>query len=251
MDAQRILTELGRRLRAARQDAGLNVSDLARRAGLSRRYVTEAEAGRANLSFLKLAALAGACDVPMRELCDLELGARPSERIALVGLRGAGKSTLGRRLALAREVPFIELDQRIEAIAGLSLGELFGLHGEQGFQRFEAEALEQVLAEGGRWVLATGGSIVEHEATFKRLRASCLTVWLRADPADHFRRVVEQGDRRPMADHPRAMAELEALLRARAQLYEQCDITLFTSGRTLNESLLELEQEIVADAHTR
>lgn len=227
---QPLLDELGRRLREAREAAGLSVSDLARRSGLSRRYVTEAEAGRANLSVLKLARLAAELRVPMGSLCDLPLGDRRGERLALVGLRGAGKTTVGQRLALALEVPFIELDARVEELAGMSLAEIFDLRGAATFRRLEREALEDVLAEGQRLVIAAGGSIVTSPETFERLRESCRTLWLRASPEDHLARVVAQGDARPMLGRPRAMEELRAILAEREEAYGSCEHAIDTSA---------------------
>lgn len=240
------MRELGNRLRSLREARGLSVSDLAARAGLSRRYLTEAEAGRANVSLLRLLDLARALEVPIQDLvCP---AGPPRERIALVGLRGAGKSTLGRQLALRLEVPFVELDQRVEALAGAPLGELFALHGEAGYHRFEAEALEEVLREGERLVLAVGGSIVTRPATFERLKRACRTVWLRASPAEHFDRVRDQGDRRPMADRPRARAELEALLRDREPLYAACEVAVDTRGLDVAQSLAVLESRLARHA---
>jgi len=229
------LKELGHRLREARRARARSLADVAREAGVSRRYLTEAEAGRANPSAVVLARLSLALGTPLRELLDVPLRARSGERLALVGLRGAGKSTVGRRLARELEAPFVELDQRVEALAGLDLGAVFELQGADAFHRFEAEALEEVLAEGDRLVLAVGGSIVEAPATFDRLRGACRTVWLRAEPADHYRRVLEQGDARPMRDRPRAMEELEALLRTREPDYAQCELTVDTSALELDE----------------
>jgi XRE family aerobic/anaerobic benzoate catabolism transcriptional regulator len=244
MDQQALLGELGRRLRAARERAGLSLSDLSRQAGVSRRHVTEAEAGRANLSVAKLFALSDVLGVRLRDLLDFE-GARHG-RIALVGLRGAGKTTIGQRLALALEVPFIELDRRIEELAGLSLAAIFELHGTAGFRRLEAEALEKVLSEGNRWVLATGGSIVTSPETFERLLESCHTVWLRADPADHYQRVVAQGDQRPMRGRPRALDELAALLRARDAAYARCELAIDTSTTSVDEAVRRLTQSFAA-----
>ncbi|MBL8862618.1 MAG: helix-turn-helix domain-containing protein [Planctomycetes bacterium] len=244
-EGQRLLRELGQRLRAEREARGLSVSDLALRSGLSRRYLTEAEAGRANLSLLRVHDLARALDLALDEL--VREAAPPRERIALVGLRGAGKSTLGRALALRLEAPFVELDERVEALAGAPLGEVFALHGEEGYHRLEAEALEAVLREGGRLVLAVGGSLVTRPATFERLRRACRTVWLRASPDEHFERVLAQGDRRPMADRPRARAELEALLRQREPLYAACDLVVDTSGCAVAASLQRLEQVVAPD----
>lgn len=232
VDQSLLLAELGRRLRAARRARGLSVAELARLAGTSRRHVTEAEAGRANLSLLKLAALAEALSAPLGELCDLTPGVARGERVALVGLRGAGKSTVGRLLARDLEMPFVELDRRVEELAGLDLGALFDLRGAAGFHAAEAEALEQVLASGERLVLATGGSVVESPETFERLRVTCHTVWLRAAPEAHHQRVLAQGDRRPTRDHPRAMEELRAILRRRTPAYARCAHSVDTDGRT-------------------
>lgn len=240
MEHQTFLAELGRRLREARIEAGLSVTALALRARVSRRYVTEAEAGRANLTVIKLAEIARALGVPLRDLCDLALGSRRSRRIALVGLRGAGKSSAGRKLALALEAPFVELDQRVEQLAGMTLAEIFSLHGEEHFHLLEGEALERVLAEGDRLVLAAGGSIVAAPANFARLRRACRTIWLKAEPHDHFQRVLDQGDRRPMHDRPRAMSELENILRLREPLYAQCDVVIETSKKSVEEVVDEM-----------
>ncbi len=247
-EGQRLLRDLGACLREQREARGLSVSDLAQRSGVSRRYLTEAEAGRANLSVLRLQDLARALDVG---LCDLLRESPPlRERIALVGLRGAGKSTLGRALALRLEMPFVELDERVEAVAGASLAEIFALHGEAGYHRFEAEALENVLREGGRLVLAVGGSIVTRPTTFERLRRACRTVWLRASADEHFDRVQAQGDRRPMADRPRARAELVALLAEREPLYATCDVMVDTRRLDVARSLEVLRLRLGPDEGT-
>lgn len=238
MDRQYLLRELGRRLREAREQTGLSLSDLARRAGVSRRHVTEAEAGRANLSLGTLLALAEAVDRPLRRLFDFD--PPRSNRIALVGLRGAGKSTVGRKLALALEVPFVELDQRVEELAGLSLGSIFELHGAPGFRRFESEALEKVLSEGEHMVLATGGSIVTSPETFARLKATCRTIWLRAEPEVHLARVSAQGDERPMRGRPRAIEDLRALLAAREHLYGTCETQVDTSAGSTDSIVASL-----------
>jgi XRE family aerobic/anaerobic benzoate catabolism transcriptional regulator len=162
--------------------------------------------------------------------------------IALLGLRGAGKSTIGRRLARRLRRPFVELDRRVEEAAGMSLGELFALHGESYYRRLEREALERLLAEARPLVLAAGGGLPASPETYALLRARSLTVWLRAEPEDHWNRVVQQGDRRPMADHPEAMAELRRLLAAREPLYAQAAATIDTS---------RLGVEGAADAITR
>jgi len=124
----------------------------------------------------------------------------------------------------------------VEEIAGMTLSEIFGVHGEAHFHRLEREALEHVLAHGERVVIAAGGSIVASPANFARLRESCRTVWLKAEPAQHFQRVLEQGDRRPMENRPRAMAELGQLLEARAPLYAQCEIAVDTSEQSIDDA---------------
>jgi XRE family aerobic/anaerobic benzoate catabolism transcriptional regulator len=244
MAGQELLGRLGARLRRLREERGLAVAELARLAGLSRRYVTELEAGRANPTVLVLEDLAATLETSAAELLGPDLARHGRERIALLGLRGAGKSSVGRRLAQQLEMPFVELDQRVEELAGLPLAELFDLRGPEAFRRFEAEALERVLAEGERVVLATGGSLVTHARTFARLCATCRTVWLRAEPEEHFARVLAQGDRRPMHARPRAMQELRALLAERAPLYARCELALATSGRTPQELADELARRL-------
>lgn len=230
-----LLRTLGRRIRSEREGLGYTVTELAERAGLSRRYVTEAEAGRANLTVLKLARMALALRMSLGALCDLPPLKPDSERIALVGLRGAGKSSLGRRLAASLEVPFVELDERIERRAGLSLSAIFDLQGVETYRRLEREALEETLAEGQRLVIATGGSIVTSPETWARLRESCTTVWLRAKPELHLERVLAQGDHRPMEGHPRALDELREILERRDGLYSMADEHVETSDRTLED----------------
>jgi XRE family aerobic/anaerobic benzoate catabolism transcriptional regulator len=154
--------------------------------------------------------------------------AEPS--IALLGLRGAGKTTVGRLLARRLRVAFVELDRRIEQAADLRLNELFSLHGEDYYRRLERDVLQEVLNERKPVVLATGGGIVASPDTFALLRRSAVMIWLRARPEDHWNRVVRQGDRRPMADHPQAMADLRALLAARETLYASADHVIETSG---------------------
>ncbi|TAJ19148.1 MAG: helix-turn-helix domain-containing protein [Planctomycetota bacterium] len=241
---QPLLTELGRRVRAVREARALSLAELARGADVSRRYLTELESGRANPSIEVLARLARQLGEPLARLLDLPLAGRRSERIALIGLRGAGKTTLGRLLARELEVPFVELDQRVERLAGLSLAEIFSLHGEPGFQRYEREALEAVLAEGERSVIALSGSIVAHAANWERVRAACRTIWLRARPEEHLARVAAQGDTRPMRNRPRALDELRALLAVREPGYAQCEIALDTSARAPGELARELARRI-------
>lgn len=245
---QPLILELGKRLRGLRERRGLSLAQLATETGLSRRYLTETEAGRANPSLEVLLRLSIALAEPLPRLLDLPLRTRPDGRIALIGLRGAGKSSVGPLLARALECPFVELDQRVEELAGMSLGEIFPLHGEAAFHRFESEALERVLAQGERVVIATGGSIVESPACWERLKATCRTVWLAAEPEDHLARVAAQGDLRPMRQRPRALEELRSILAAREPRYAQCEIKLATSGRTPEEVAEEIAAQLVREA---
>jgi XRE family aerobic/anaerobic benzoate catabolism transcriptional regulator len=226
------LHRLGAKLKRLRREANLSVTELAKASGLSRRHVTEAEAGRANLTVASLLQLALALGRAPSELLEL---APSSARVALVGLRGAGKSSVGRALALALEVPFVELDRRVEELAGMPLASVFDLYGVSGFRRLEAEALERVLAQGDELVLAASGSVVDSPATFARLRATCRTVWLQAKPEEHFQRVEAQGDRRPMLGRPRALEELRALLAKRRTGYARCELAVNTSGQSVEQ----------------
>jgi XRE family aerobic/anaerobic benzoate catabolism transcriptional regulator len=162
------------------------------------------------------------------------------ERVALIGLRGAGKSTLGRRFAARRDVPFVELDREIERESGLALGEIFDLYGQAAFRRHERRALESLLRRHRRAVIATGGSLVSEPATFDLLLSSCFTVWIKAAPEEHMARVVAQGDLRPMADNAESMDDLRRILAGRSALYAKADATVDTAGRDLEASLAEL-----------
>ena len=227
--AERLLEALGRRARARRLEKGWTIRDVAEKSGVSPRFLVQLESGRGNISVLRLADVAHALNTSLSVLL-ADDDAPPPRVIALLGLRGAGKTTIGRRLARRLRVPFVELDRRIEQAADLSLSELFSLHGEDYYRRLERETLQAVLAENRPMVLATGGGIVTSPETFALLRRATETVWLRAKPEDHWNRVVRQGDRRPMADHPQAMADLRALLAARESLYAQAAVTVDTTG---------------------
>jgi XRE family aerobic/anaerobic benzoate catabolism transcriptional regulator len=241
MDTPRLLAGLGQRVRHLRSERGYTLKDLADRAGLSVRFLVQVEAGTGNISVGKLANVAEALDTTPADLLSGP-GSEPAlPVIALLGLRGAGKTTVGRRLARKLRVPFVELDRRVEEAAGLSLDEIFALHGEEYYRRLERDALERILAERRPLVLATGGGVVMSSGTYALLRHRALTLWLRADPEDHWNRVVQQGDRRPMADHPQAMAELRRLLAAREPLYAEAAHTIDTSGLTLDGVVREAE----------
>ncbi|HET9264057.1 MAG TPA: shikimate kinase [Vicinamibacterales bacterium] len=234
-----ILAELGRRARARRIERGWTLRDVAERSGVSPRFLVQLEGGRGNISVRRLADVARALETtPAALLAESAVHGEPV--VALLGLRGAGKTTIGRRLAKRLHVSFVELDRRIEQAADLSLSELFSLHGEEYYRRLEREVLDSVLAEGRPMVLATGGGIVTASETYAALRRSATTVWLRARPEDHWNRVVRQGDRRPMADHPQAMADLRTLLASREPLYASAAHTVDTFGRTVDEIVEEV-----------
>lgn len=246
-----LLREIGTRVRALREGADLARHVVAEKAGLSLRFLAGVEAGEANISILNLAALANALGTtPVRLLGGID-SLEPAEsaagavevtvsvRVALLGARGAGKSTVGKRLAKRLRLRFVELDAWVEEGAGLSLSEIFSLHGEAYYRRLEREALERALEGHEGFVLAAGGSLVTAEPTFARLKEASTTVWLRADAAAHWERVLSQGERRPSGENPNAMNELRALLKARAPLYARADHIVDTH---------ELDIEGVADA---
>jgi XRE family transcriptional regulator, aerobic/anaerobic benzoate catabolism transcriptional regulator len=167
-------------------------------------------------------------------------GAAPRSQIALVGLRGAGKSTLGSMLAQDLGFPFVELSREIEKFAGCSISEIQALYGQNAYRRYERRALEETIQIYPEAVIATPGGIVSDAATFNQLLAHCLTIWLKADPEDHMRRVVEQGDLRPMADSSEAMNDLKSILAGRAAFYAKADHQLDTSRQPLDATFSAL-----------
>ncbi len=272
------LQRLGDRVKVARARRGMTRKILARDSGVSERYLAQLESGQGNISIVLLRALAQALDLPLesivsenpepsvemaqtvaflqrlgeedlgeaRRLLAGRFGARErdgrSERIALIGLRGAGKTTLGGLLAARLEMPFLELDREIEAASGLTLSEIFDLYGQAGYRRLERQSFERILRTRERFVLATGGSIVSQPQTFAGLLLACYTIWVKASPAEHMQRVVAQGDLRPMADNAEAMADLERILAGREALYGKADAEIDTSGRSVEAALAELER---------
>lgn len=220
---------------------------LAHVAGVSERHLANLETGQGNASVMLLRQLALALRTSIGELVgESTVQADPSRagRVALVGLRGAGKSTLGRMLADELRVPFVELDRVVERIAGCDVGEIHSLYGPAAFRRYEFRALTETVAEHARAVVAAGGGIVSEEATFDLLRARCFTVWLRATPDEHMRRVIDQGDLRPMAGHAEAMDDLKRILASREAAYARADLTFDTSGRPLAEAYLALRDAL-------
>jgi len=270
------LRMLGERVRKERSRRSLTRKDLALASAVSERFLAQLETGHGNISIIRLRRIAHAMDLGVERLAQerngdvpeiagtialleklkpeerrraqamlLEkFGAKSEEerrgRVALVGLRGAGKSTLGALLAERMGAPFIELDRRIEQESGVKLSAVFDLYGPAGFHRMEREALERVLETNERFVLATGGSLVNEPETFSRLRSACYTVWLKAKPEDHMHRVIAQGDKRPMAGSQWAMADLRKILAGREPLYEKADASVNTSGKTVKQAAAEL-----------
>jgi len=242
MKADPLLAELGRRVREARRKQGLSRRELAERSSLSPRFLAQVESGGGNISVRRLAPLAQALGTSPAALLVGPETPRPAPVIALLGLRGAGKTTIGRRLARRLRVPFVELDQRIERASGLPLAEIFRLHGEAYYRRLEQETLEGLLAEEGPRVLAAGGGLVASPEAYALLQRRAVTVWLRARAEDHWNRVVQQGDRRPMEARPQAMAELRRLLASRGPLYARAAHTVDTSRLGLAGTLRAVEQ---------
>ena len=272
---------LGERVREMRARRGMTRKILARDSGVSERYLAQLECGQGNISILLLRQIAQALDTPLQALVldgpeppvdlvhtteflrrlpaaelvearrllvkhfgGVDLDARRG-RIALVGLRGAGKSTLGAMLADRLEAPFLELDRLIEQEGGVSLSVIFDLYGQSGFRRLERRVLDQVIERYPRFVLATGGSLVSEPATFERLLTMCFTVWLRATPEEHMQRVIAQGDMRPMADNRESMSDLRRILDVREPLYRKADATINTSCSSVEESLEALTHELL------
>jgi XRE family transcriptional regulator, aerobic/anaerobic benzoate catabolism transcriptional regulator len=275
-DADAYLQRLGERVRILRNQRGMSRKVLAQHAKVSERYLAQLETGKGNGSIVLLRRISRALGLPVTQL--VNEGAEPaldlvllnqflerlppaalseardlllrtfsepsdnlrSRRIALIGLRGGGKSTLGRLLAARLEVPFVELDREVERMAGAPLNEIFDMFGQETFRRAEREALENVLSQHRAFVMATSGSIVTEAGTLELLLASCFTVWVRAAPDEHMKRVMEQGDMRPMAGSARAMEDLVAILRSREPLYAKAATELATTGKTPDQNLEEL-----------
>jgi len=167
-------------------------------------------------------------------------------RIALIGLRGAGKSTLGTKLAAERNVPFIELDYEIEKDTGMPLGEIFSLYGQSGYRAIEKRTLERVLRGNDRAVISVGGGIVSEKETYEYLLAHCYTVWIKAQPEEHMSRVIAQGDFRAMAGSDRAMEDLRGILESREPLYRKADATVDTSKESVDASFTKLKAALEA-----
>jgi XRE family aerobic/anaerobic benzoate catabolism transcriptional regulator len=279
------LRRVGERVRLGRARRGMSRKILSKVSGVSERYLAELERGAGNASLLVLRQIADALGLEAAELIadrperpiDLTLilhqlerlapaelaearrllaqrfgrpGAFSTGRIALVGLRGAGKTSLGQLVAQALSVPFVELDREIERASGMELSEIFASHGQAVYRRLERQCLETVIERFDRAVIATGGSLVTEPATYDFLLSSCFVVWLRAKPDEHMGRVLAQGDLRPMAEGPQAMDDLKSILESRAALYAKADVEVSTSDKAEAEAFAAL-MAAIGEQHAR
>jgi XRE family transcriptional regulator, aerobic/anaerobic benzoate catabolism transcriptional regulator len=281
-DANATLAELGGRVRAWRARRGMTRKALGLDSGLSERFLADVESGKGNVSINSLEAAARALNITVIDL--LQDAQRPAlartssllarlddtqldqayallgntfdlgeaqgreQRVALIGLRGAGKSTLGAQLAAERGMPFIELDREIEREAGTSMNEILLLHGQAGYRRYERRALLRIAEEHMQGVvMTTGGSIVSERETFDLLQSRFYCVWLKASPEEHMTRVVAQGDMRPFdancASHE-ALDDIRRILASREALYARADAVVDTAARTLKQSMTDLKRVV-------
>lgn len=278
-----LLLYLSERIRGFRAARGMSRKDLARHSAISERYLAQLENGKANPSVEVLWRIAEAMDVDFANLLSQsrkpmlanaalwnllhgmgpaeqasahamltkQFSARPAgtkQGVALIGLRGAGKTTLGRRAAHTLQLPFVRLGEMIEQLGGMELWEMFSLAGQKTYRRLERQALEHVLQAQPQAVLEAGGSIVSEPATFDLLLGSYFTIWLRASPEEHMQRVAHQGDTRPMQGNHEAMADLNRILREREHDYARADYTLDTRGASVDACAQELTQ-VIAHHH--
>ncbi len=242
------LAMLGHRVREARARAGLTRRQLAERSGLSERYLAQLESGAGNISILLIRRVAQALSVELGRLVgEGREAVLRRTRIALTGLRGAGKSTIGALLAHRLAVPFIELDQEVERELGASLENIFVTYGQDAYRDAERRVLQRVTDANPRCVIATGGSLVVEPLTYETLRERCFTVWLKATPEDHMNRVIAQGDLRPIRGRDHAMAELRTILGQRERLYALADATIDTSAADVPRCVERL-QDLVRGA---
>jgi XRE family aerobic/anaerobic benzoate catabolism transcriptional regulator len=271
---------VGRLVRLGRAKRGMTRRQLAADSGISERYLAQIEGGQGNPSVIVLKAVADAIDVPIIELLPQtsargaaldgildQLGRMPvgelpaiadliarrashgaahdrAQRIALVGLRGAGKSTLGRMLAAQLDIPFIELNRVVEQDYGASVPLLIEMSGLATFRRYERTCLERVIAENKAAVIATAGGIVSNPETYALLLSRAHTVWIKARPEEHMARVMEQGDFRPMAQNREAMADLVAILEARRADYGRAEAELDTAGESVEKGFAKLTKVV-------
>jgi len=264
---------VGERVRKARERRGISRRVLSELSEVSLRYLAQLEGGTGNFSIAllwrvsealdhRIEWLVGADDPWTSEVVQCaELFRRATkeqrrrvvrlldpgdparlreQRLCLIGLRGAGKSTLGKLLSKELSLPFIELNREIEEISGIPAYEVMAVYGQEGYRRLERQALENIVATADAAVLAVAGGIVAAPETFTYLLRHFHTIWIKARPEEHMERVRNQGDLRPMSGNPRAMEELHSILASREELYSKAEATVDTSGRTLEESKLDL-----------
>jgi XRE family aerobic/anaerobic benzoate catabolism transcriptional regulator len=276
------LSGLGERVRTLRARRGMTRKMLAKEAGVSERHLANLETGVGNASILVLRQLALALNCAIAEFAGEETLTSPEwllirqllkgrdeqglkqarqtlaelfgagsidpsryGRIALIGLRGAGKSTLGRMLSDDLRVPFVELNRKIEGLAGCPVTEIYSLYGSAAYRRHELTALDKVIKALPNAVIATPGGLVSEPGTLNLLLTHCFTIWLQATPEDHMKRVIAQGDMRPMAGNKEAMDDLKRILAGRADFYAKADISFDTSERVLAEAYLELRSKVL------
>lgn len=276
--APEFLAALGQRVRQVREQRGMARKALSRAAQVSERFLAALECGEGNASVILLRRVAAALAVPLSDLIDAgdasaerralhrlidslppdRLGEAMQritqafgqdesvrrKRITLIGLRGAGKSTLGAALARVLGRPLIELDREIEREAGIALTEVFLLYGQAGYRRIERRCLERVIQGQEDIVLTVGGGIVSEPETYDLLLLNCFTVWVKTSPEEHMSRVLAQGDTRPMAGHAEAMQDLKSILASREADYGRADSVIDTSGHSVDESLASLRKLI-------
>jgi XRE family aerobic/anaerobic benzoate catabolism transcriptional regulator len=278
----RFLRSLGSRVRELRNRRGLTRKQVSQEADVSERHLAQLEAGEGNISVVLLQRVAEALDAPIANLFAPQ-AEEPTEkrliqrflerlpqhrledvvsrltrdfgheekarrmRIALIGMRGAGKSTLGAKLAAETHHRFVELDHEIEKDTGMPLGEIFSLYGQSGFRAIEKRTLEKVLKENEQAVISVGGGVVSEKETFDYLLSRCYTVWIKAQPEEHMSRVMAQGDFRPMAANDQAMEDLRRILEAREPVYGKADLVLDTSGSSVEESFAKLKAALQAN----
>jgi XRE family transcriptional regulator, aerobic/anaerobic benzoate catabolism transcriptional regulator len=239
-----VLATLSQRARLLRQQQGLTLRALAGKSGLSLRFLMDIEAGRGNVSVRRLADLAGALQTTAADLVT-EHSEDPSARvIALIGLRGSGKTAIGRRLARRLRMRFVELDRLIEHRAGMRLPEIFTIHGEDFYRRLERDTLTELLGAGQSMVLAVGGGLVTAPDTYSLLLRLTTTVWLKAKADDCWTRVMRQGDRRPMEQHPQAREALRQLVARREPLYAKASFSVDTSSMQVAQAVDRVEKAV-------
>ncbi len=244
-DEARFLADLGRRVRDLRERRGVSRKVLARESQVSERYLAQIESGNGNVSIVLLRRVGLALGVDVADLLARDEGDR-RKRIALIGLRGAGKSTLGTLLAKALRIPLVELNREVARDTGLPIADVMALYGAGAYRRIECRALERVAREQERAVIVAGGGIVADEEAFGVLLANCYTVWIKAQPEEHMARVLAQGDFRPMAGNDAAMEDLRRILASRETMYARADAVIDTSGESPQQSFAKLRHAVGA-----